>query len=175
MLDERYNAALAYATKKHEGQFRIGGSPYITHPLAVAAFVKEQGYDVDYQIAALFHDLLEDTDATEEEIVAYGNQRILEAVKRLTKVKGYVMEEYIAEIRADEMAKAVKAADRLHNLLCAVETSESFKHRYILETVDWYLDFSTDIRAATKKLAESLETPLVELPFLYNPVETWKI
>ena len=52
---------------------------------------------------------------------------------------------------------------------------EDFKRRYVLESVDWYLDLSTEIPPAVKALAESMETPLAELPFLYEPVETWKI
>ena len=86
---EKYEKALAFAQRKHEGQFRIGGEPYITHPVAVAQIVKDEGYGIDYQIAALFHDLLEDTDATESEILKFGNEEILKAVKLLTKQKGY--------------------------------------------------------------------------------------
>ncbi|MEE1046281.1 MAG: hypothetical protein U0M60_02530, partial [Clostridia bacterium] len=63
---------------------------------------------------------------------------------------------------------------RLHNLQCAIVTDEEFKRKYILETVDWYLDFSIDIRKAVKRLAESLETPMAELSFLYEPIESWK-
>lgn len=173
--EEQYRIALEFAAKKHSGQFRVGGKPYITHPIAVAELVKEKGYDIEYQIAGLFHDLLEDTDATEEEIERYGNEHILEAVKLLTKTKGYVMEEYVEGICSNEMAKVVKTADRLHNLLCAVETSEEFKKRYILETVDWYLGFAPEIGIATKRLAESLERPLTEASFLYEPIETWKL
>lgn len=173
--EEQYRTALEFAKKKHEGQLRIGGQPYITHPMAVAELVKEKGFGIEYQIAGLFHDLLEDTDATEKEIENYGNKRILEAVKLLTKKKGYVMEEYVKGICSNEMAKAVKTADRLHNLLCAVDTPEEFKRRYILETVDWYLEFAPEIRIATKKLAESLEKPLTEASFLYEPIETWKL
>ena len=77
---ERYQKAEAFATEKHKGQFRIGGEPYIMHPLAVAEIVRNQGYGMDYQITALFHDLLEDTDATEEEIFDLGGARVLEAV-----------------------------------------------------------------------------------------------
>ena len=166
--------ALEYAKEKHKGQKRIGGDDYITHPIAVSGIVKDQGYDESYQIAALFHDLLEDTDATEEEILKFADPQILEAVKLLTKEKGYVMAEYIDAIKKNPIAFAVKAADRLHNLQCAVVTSEDFKRKYVLETVDWYLDFSPDIRKAVKKLAESLKTPLAELSFLYEPVESWK-
>lgn len=172
--EERLNRALQFATKKHKGQFRVGGEEYITHPEKVAEIVKNNGYGTDFQITALFHDLLEDTDATESEILEYGNEEILKAVKLLTKEKGYVMADYVANIRKNEMAFAVKAADRLHNLQCAFVTDTEFKRRYIFETVDWYLDFSPEIPKAVKKLAESLDTPLRELPFLYTPIETWK-
>ena len=166
--------ALEFAKAKHKGQKRIGGDDYITHPIAVAEIVKSQGFDKNYQIAALFHDLLEDTDSTEEEILKYGSPEVLEAVKLLTKEKGYDMAEYVASIKQNPIAFAVKAADRLHNLQCAIVTDEEFKRKYILETVDWYLDFSIDIRKAVKRLAESLETPMAELSFLYEPIESWK-
>ena len=171
---EKLELALEYATQKHKGQKRIGGDDYITHPIAVCDIVKSEGRDENYQIAALFHDLLEDTDATDEEILKYGNAEILEAVKLLTKEKGYDMAEYIGAIKNNPIARAVKAADRLHNLQCALVTNEEFKRKYILETVDWYMDFSADIRKAVKELAQSLNTPMAELSFLYEPVETWK-
>ena len=69
--------ALIFAKEKHDGQKRIGGDDYITHPMAVCEIVKRQGFDESFQIAALFHDLLEDTDATEEEILNCGNKEIL--------------------------------------------------------------------------------------------------
>ena len=171
--EERYDNALRFATQKHKGQYRVGGAEYITHPMAVAEIVREKGKNIDCQIAALFHDLLEDTDATESEIFKFGNEEILKAVKLLTKQKGYDMAEYVAGIRQNEMAFAVKAADRLHNLRCALVTDTEFKRKYIFETVDWYLNFSPEIPKAVKKLAESLDTPLAELPFLYEPIETW--
>lgn len=172
--DEKIITALEFAKKKHEGQKRVGGDDYITHPIAVSEIVKKQGYGEDFQIAALFHDLLEDTDATEEEILSYSNERVLEAVKLLTKKKGYVMSEYVAMIKGNEIAFRVKAADRLHNLECALVTDDEFKRKYILETVDWYMDFLPEIKKAVKALAESLHTPLLDLPFLYEPIETWK-
>ena len=171
---ERLQRALIFAKEKHAGQKRIGGDDYITHPIAVSEIVKSQGLDKNYQITALFHDLLEDTDATEEEILKYGSQEILEAVKLLTKKKGYDMSEYIGAIKKNPIAFAVKTADRLHNLRCAIITSEEFKRKYILETVDWYIDFSPEIRNAVKRLAESLKTPMAELSFLYEPIESWK-
>ena len=73
------------------------------------------------------------------------------------------------------MAFAVKAADRLHNLECAVMTGVEFKRRYILETIDWYLDFSPEIKRAVKRLVESLDHPIAELSFLYDEVDSWKV
>lgn len=170
-----YKRALAFASKKHKGQFRIGGAPYISHPVAVSQIVTRWGYGLPYQIAALFHDLLEDTDATDAQIRALGGKRVLEAVKRLTKQPGYVMADYVAAIREDDIARVVKAADRLHNLQCALVTSEEFKRKYVLESVDWYLDLSPDIPPAVKALAESMETPISELSFLYEPIDEWLI
>ena len=172
---ERVLRALNFATEKHKGQKRIGGDDYIMHPIAVCEMVKAKGYGEDYQITALFHDLLEDTNATEKEILEYGNQDILNAVKLLTKEKGGDMQKYICQIKNNEIAFVVKGADRVHNLQCALVTSVEFKRKYILETVDWYLDFSKEIKTAVKKLAQSLETPIAELSFLYSPIESWKL
>ncbi|MDC6267327.1 hypothetical protein [Lysinibacillus fusiformis] len=102
--------------------------------------------------------MLEDTDATEEEIQQYGGEQVLQAVKLLTKSKGYVMDEYIENIKNNEIAKVVKLADRLHNLQCAKVASDKFKNRYIKETEEYYLDlakatvFENDIINALNKL-----------------------
>ena len=85
------------------------------------------------------------------------------------------MKEYIDAIKDNDLAFRVKTADRLHNLQCALVTSVEFKRKYVLETIDWYLDFSPEIKIAVKKLAESLDAPISELSFLYNPIETWKL
>lgn len=173
--EEQYEAALKFATAKHNGQFRIGGLPYITHPIAVSEIVKAKGGDINARITALFHDLLEDTDATEEEILKYSNKDVLNSVKLLTKKKGYVMKEYVAGIKSDKIAFLVKGADRLHNLRTAKCTDTEFKRRYIYETIDWYLDFMPEIPLAVRELTQTLEKPLQDLPFLYEPIENWKI
>lgn len=151
-----FEQALAFAAQKHKGQIRKGGEPFITHPITVCEMIREQGYGMDYQLTALFHDLLEDTDATEEEIEALGGQKVLKAVKLLTKEKGYQMPAYIAGIKSDPMALAVKTADRLHNVRSAGCTDEKFKRKYIQETETWYLDFSEDIRIALEELRKTL-------------------
>ncbi|MGN0171739.1 MAG: HD domain-containing protein [Acutalibacteraceae bacterium] len=164
---DRFEAALRFAARKHEGQYRIGGLPYITHPQAVAAILCEKGYDENYQIAGLFHDLLEDTDATEAEIEDLAGKEVLTAVKLLTKRKGYIMADYIAGIKSNALAMAVKAADRLHNLRSAAVADDAFKRRYIRESIDWYLDFDPEIPKAVKALSDTLDTPLCSQPAAY--------
>ena len=88
------------------------------------------------------------------------------------------MAEYVAGIRSNPMAMAVKAADRLHNLQSAFVTTQSFRRRYILETLDWYMDFSPEIPKAVEALIRSLDSPMPELPPEYqslvpnNPLTT---
>lgn len=154
--DAKFEKALEFAAEKHNGQCRKGGEPYITHPLAVAQLLKDQGYSIEYQIAGLFHDLLEDTDATEAELEQLGSDEICQAVKLLTKYPGYVMSEYIAGIRANKMAFAVKAADRLHNLRCSLTADREFRERYIEETQRWYMDFLPEIPQAVQTVINSL-------------------
>ena len=154
--NERYFAALAYATAKHNGQTRKEGVPYITHPIAVAEILDKKGYGEDYIIAGLFHDLLEDTDATEDEILELSNESVLCAVKLLTKQSGYNMREYIDGIKRNPIAFAVKAADRLHNLQCAPAASVEFRKKYIAESREWYLDFCPEIEQAVIALEKTI-------------------
>lgn len=153
-------AALKFATQKHKGQLRRGGEAFITHPVTVCEYVRKQGYGLPYQLAALFHDLLEDTDATEQEILKLSSEEVLTAVKLLTKTKGYQMETYIAGILSNPIALVVKTADRLHNLRSAVCTDEAFKRKYIAETKQWYLDFSPEIETAMKELAATMKSAI---------------
>ncbi len=152
---KRYAAAKAFAERKHAGQFRKGGEPYITHPVAVAEYLEEKGYGIDYLITALFHDLLEDTDATEEEIERLGGKAVLEAVKLLTKRKGFVIGEYAENIRKNQMAFTVKGADRLHNLKSAFACCEEFRRRYAEESRKYFWDFNSEIPAAIEALERS--------------------
>ena len=173
--EERIMKAIEFTVIKHDGQYRKGGLPYATHPLSVSEYVRTAGYGTEYRIAGLFHDLLEDTDATEDEIRDIGGDRVLEAVKLLTKEDNYVMEDYIARIKENDIARAVKAADRLHNLRSAFTADEDFRRKYILESIDCYLYFDKRIPEAVNELADSLSKPMSELPLLYEPVGSWKI
>ena len=129
---------------KHNNQTRKQGTPYYLHPVAVSNYLKEYGFSEEYQIAALFHDLLEDTDTSYEEIEKISNKDIAEAVRLVTKEKGYKMDDYIDRISKNDMAKMVKLADRLHNLSETHLTSKSFQKKYIEETEKYYLKLAKD-------------------------------
>ncbi len=147
-MENKLDKALQFAAEKHKGQLRRGGEPYITHPEAVAEILREKGFNELYQITALFHDLLEDTDATEKEIRAIGGLRVLKAVKLLTKPAGSkeeVMPKYLAAIKKNKMAYQVKVADRIHNIRSMKEASGEFQEYYIADTKKWYGDFHEDI------------------------------
>ena len=155
--NEKMEKARAYAAKMHEGQTRIGGDPYISHPLAVADIVRDWGYGPDYQVAALFHDLLEDTEATPAEIEDLGGPDVLEAVRLLTKEPGYNMDSYVRAIRDNPIAFVVKGADRLHNLRSARSAGPDFRRRYIDESNTWFLDVADEIPQAVRDLEKTLE------------------
>ena len=130
--------------KKHEGQKRIQGTPYYLHPLAVSTILKEKGFDEEYQIVGLFHDLLEDTDTTYYDILNHSNVKIAEAVRLVTKEAGYNKTDYFSRIKQNDMARMVKLADRIHNLLEAPFASNKFQEKYIKETEEWFLDLAKD-------------------------------
>ena len=113
--EEKLTKAIIFATIKHANQKRKDGTPYIYHPLAVAELLKKYGYDVDYQIAAVLHDVLEDTDTTEDEVKEFG-MPVYEAVKLVTRPDGMDEAEYVRRILENPMAAAVKNADKIHNL-----------------------------------------------------------
>lgn len=151
-----------FIKEKYAGQTRKQGTPYYEHPILVAEILKEKGFDYDYYVTALFHDLLEDTNATEKEIKNLSNNNILNAVKLLTKEKRYVIENYISNINRNKLAKMVKLSDRLHNLKEGVYADKNWRLKYIKETEKYFLPlaegtpFEKDINNALEELIKSL-------------------
>lgn len=121
------NEGFIFANEGHKNQKRKSGEPYITHPLQVAIYLSEINLDIETIIAALLHDLIEDTDITYEDIKSkFGNEiaDIVDGVTKLDKIKYNSTE----EAKADAIRKMViamsrdirvlilKLADRLHNI-----------------------------------------------------------
>lgn len=137
-----YNNCIEYIKEKHKNQKRKQGTPYYLHPVEVSKILEKKGFSKDYQIAGLFHDLLEDTNTTYEEILQISNEKIAEAVKLVTKEEGYKMQEYMERISKNDMAKMVKLADRIHNLSETHLAPKQFKEKYIKETEKWFIDLA---------------------------------
>ena len=136
---EKIDKAKDFVKEKHKGQKRKNGEPYYLHPFGVQQRLEQKGFDEDYQLAGLFHDLLEDTDATEEEIRDLSNENVLTAVKLLTKHPGYSEKDYISNILENPIAKVVKAEDRINNLLDCLDLGEDFCKRYLANTKEFYV------------------------------------
>jgi (p)ppGpp synthase/HD superfamily hydrolase len=104
------------AAKGHEGQVDKLGVPYIEHPRAVALGVLQFGED--HGIAALLHDLVEDSDVTLDDLRRLGlSDRCVTAVGLLTKEKGERAQDYLLRLSTHPMACRVKIADNAHNTL----------------------------------------------------------
>jgi guanosine-3',5'-bis(diphosphate) 3'-pyrophosphohydrolase len=149
-LDEqRLFAAFSYADNAHKEQLRKDGTPFVTHPLAVAEIVAELGLDTESIIAALLHDCIEDTGATHEEIAKLFGATIAELVEGVTKLTRVQYtskeEEQMENLRKMLMAMAkdirvilIKICDRLHNMRTMNYQSARKQREKALETMEIY-------------------------------------
>jgi (p)ppGpp synthase/HD superfamily hydrolase len=112
--------ALTLAFAAHEGQKRHEGTPYITHPVAVALMLARHGFGEEVIAAALCHDVLEDTSVTEDEMRQELGDIVTDIVKAVSYDRSFSWKEqrerYIESVRqAGESAMAVSLADKIHN------------------------------------------------------------
>ena len=104
--------ALAIAKKAHAGQVDKAGVDYIQHPLYVASQIKTE----QEKAVALLHDVLEDSDITAADLLAYGlSNEVVTAVQTLTKKKGQSYQDYLEKVKSNDLARVVKLADLKHN------------------------------------------------------------
>ncbi len=145
----RIRAAYDMARMAHSGQKRRDGSPYVTHCIAAADISVDIGLDEDSIIAALLHDVIEDTSLTHEDIARqFGSvvADIVEGVTKLTRVQYTSKEDEQAEnLRKMLLAMAkdirvilIKIADRLHNMRTMAWQSPEKQKSKSLETMEIY-------------------------------------
>ncbi len=141
--------AYAYAEKAHSSQKRASGEPYFIHPCEVARILMELGMNAATIAAALLHDVIEDTDTTEEDIKREFGEEVLNLVSGVTKLDKI---EFKSQAEADAenfrkifvaMAKdirviIIKLADRLHNMRTLGALSHERQQKMAKETLDIY-------------------------------------
>ncbi len=141
--------AHALAVEAHEGQMRESGEPYISHPENVALILAQMNMDCDAVCAALLHDVVEDTQHTQEEITEKFGANVSEIVRgvtKLNKIQFASKEDAQAEnlrkmflaMSHDIRVILVKLADRLHNMKTLGCCEEAKQRRIAKETLDIY-------------------------------------
>ena len=112
LYTELTKKAIRFAYQAHMGQTDKCGLPYIFHPYHLA----EQMDTEETVAAAMLHDVVEDTDCTLEDLKTAGfPQSVLDAVALLTHDEAVPYMDYVAQIKSNPIAKAVKLADLAHN------------------------------------------------------------
>ena len=175
--------AFTYADNAHASQQRKDGSPYITHPLAVADLVADLELDPDSVIAALLHDTIEDTGATHEDVAKrFGEPvaELVEGVTKLTRVQYASREEKQMEnlrkmllaMSKDIRVILIKICDRLHNMRTMQYQSPKKQREKALETMEIYAPLAH--RLGMQRIKWELEDLSLKYldPVGYNDIKT---
>ena len=178
--------AYEYAAALHEGQFRVSGEPYISHPLAVAEIVAGLGLDTASICAALLHDTVEDCpDQTNlKEIESRFGKEIAMLVDGLTKLVQLNIEDkeeaHMENIRKMLLAMSkdvrvifIKLCDRLHNMRTLEVKPDPKRRKTALETMNVYAPLAH--RLGMQKIKQELENLCISYldPIGYAEIKTY--
>ena len=169
---DRFRAAYELATAAHDGQFRQTGEQYISHPLIVAEILAEYGMDEATLLAAILHDVVEDSDFTLEEIEEQFGEEVallIDGVTKLDRIKFSTREEQqAATIRKMAIAMAkdirvllIKLVDRLHNVRTLAPLPAAKQQRVASETLDVYAPLAH--RLGVQEIKHELEERCFDL------------
>jgi len=168
--------AYQFATGCHEGQLRQSGEPYISHPLAVANILADMHLDAESLMAAMLHDVIEDTGVSKEDLAGrFGSTvaELVDGVSKLTEIEFASRAEQQAEnfqkmtlaMARDIRVMLVKLADRLHNMRTLKVLSAAKRRRIARETLDIYAPIAqrlgiNDIRVEFEDLGFAAMYPM---------------
>ena len=181
---ELIKKAYDLCVKAHSGQFRFSHEEYYVHPLSVAIILGKMGMDSECIVAALLHDVIEDTPVTHEEVEKnFGSSvaNLVEGVTKLGKIQFTSKEEFQNEnlrkmfmaMNEDIRVIIIKLADRLHNMRTIDAMREDKQREKSLETLEIYAPIAH--RLGIRALKEELEDlSIMHLdPIAYAEVETY--
>jgi RelA/SpoT family (p)ppGpp synthetase len=146
---ERVREAYEFGAEKHYGQKRVSGEPYITHPVAVADILADLRLDADTLVAAILHDVIEDTPTAKAEIASIFGQVVAELVDGVSKLD-QIQFKNRQEAQAESFRKMllamvrdirvimVKLADRMHNMRTLGVMPPIKRRRSARETLEIY-------------------------------------
>jgi guanosine-3',5'-bis(diphosphate) 3'-pyrophosphohydrolase len=146
---ERVRTAAEFGAAAHQGQTRVSGEPYITHPVAAAVILADLHLDADTIVGAILHDVIEDTPIAKSDIAQrFGNDvaEIVDGVTKLDQIRFKNREEAQAEnfrkmllaMVRDLRVILVKLADRTHNLRTIEALAPAKRRQIARETLDIY-------------------------------------
>ena len=146
---EHIREALKFSGQAHEGQLRKSGEPYISHPIAVARILTPLHLDAQAIMAALLHDVVEDTHISNADVARIFGKSVAELVdglSKLDKIEFQTMEDAQAEnfrkmllaMARDVRVILIKLADRLHNMRTLKSMSREKCERIARETMEIY-------------------------------------
>ena len=179
---EKITKAYNYAAEAHNGQKRRSGEDYIWHPVCVTKILVGLGMDIDTLIAALLHDVAEDTDRTLEDISKTFSPdiaRLVDGVTKLNVIELATREEWQAEnirkmllaMSKDVRVVIIKLADRLHNMRTIEVLPEVKRYEKALETMEVYAPIAG--RLGIRSIKEELEDISIRFldPIAYKEIE----
>lgn len=179
---EEIEKAYEWARESHEGQFRFSGQPYIIHPIAVAQILADFGMDKCSIIAALLHDIVEDTNTTIDDVRdRFGDEvaSIVDGLTKMGKVPLKTKEEQQAEnvrkmliaMSQDIRVIIIKLADRIHNLRTLSYMRPQKRRDKAQETLEIYAPIAH--RLGIRAMKEELEDLAISYldPIAYNNIE----
>src|SRR3984957_15983709 len=146
---ERVREAYEFGAERHRGQKRVSGEPYITHPVAVADILADLRLDADTLVAAILHDVIEDTPTAKAEIASIFGQVVAELVDGVSKLD-QIQFKNRQEAQAESFRKMllamvrdirvimVKLADRMHNMRTLGVMPPVKRRRSARETLEIY-------------------------------------
>lgn len=160
---ERIREAAEFGASAHQGQKRLSGEPYISHPLAAAAILADLHLDPDTIVAAILHDVIEDTQTPKDQLAARFGRDVAELVDGVTKldqIKFKSREEAQAEsfrkmllaMVRDLRVILVKLADRTHNMRTIEAMSLARRRAIARETLDIYAPIAERLGLYAMKL-----------------------
>ena len=146
---EHVRVAFEFSRAAHQGQMRQSGDPYISHPIAVARILAPLHIDVQAIIAALLHDVVEDTEVTTGQVAEKFGKPVAELVEGLSKLDRIQFEtredaqaenfrQMLLAMARDVRVILIKLADRLHNMRTLESMALGKRERIARETMEIY-------------------------------------